>query len=202
MRVTPVGHYRLPRCVFLFVLCHRKTWHHRVLAVALARSPRLTDQTPTHIREQILENLTERCYYDEALASAFELEAWDADPETLGSHLEGFFGKFFEALADYESDFLDLVQFQKTFGLSVCSDRWTGKACSRVARCNGLPSDGHVIDDCFKGKLKHWFLGSEGDIQVEAVSSHCLLFVCVFLRYPGHPTVFPAREKLAREVQM
>ena len=122
-------------------------------------------------KEEVFEALTKRTYDAAALTTAFELDKWfTATPKVaLREHLVFFFERFFMNLASAEFGEKDVIAFQKEVGLSVTSDRWTGRACARVAQCNGLPADGQVVHTVFQGRLKSWFAGHEDALRVHVV---------------------------------
>ena len=133
-------------------------------------------------RELIFDELTRNTYNEEALNEAFDIGSWCESNSpiegprgeaqrcmTLKDHLKNHFTNFFDmAIArDYTST--AALAYQKANGLHAMADRWTGVACSRIAQCNGLPKDGHVVHSTLQGRMKSWYCGPEADLAVEVV---------------------------------
>ena len=61
------------------------------------------------------------------------------------------------------------VGYEKANGVTVTADRFTGIACARIARCNGLPVSGMLVRTVLEGRMKGWFSGPENDLQVDVI---------------------------------
>jgi hypothetical protein len=120
-------------------------------------------------KEEVYDALTNDTYDMEALARLFKLDAYNPEMSTVFQHLYQFFYNFLSGLFDEELTASRLVGTMKEISLDTCSNRWTSKAAPRVARCFGLPADGHVVHTLMQGRIRFLSSGPNADTKVEVV---------------------------------
>ena len=126
--------------------------------------------------EAVYAELTRATYDENALAAAFDLDSWHKqnlkgdDPlRSLKTHLKAHFKDFFASFEDGPFSAEQTRSHQDSLGINITADRWTGCACERIAKCNGMPANGQVVHTALQGRIKSWFCGPENDLHVEVI---------------------------------
>jgi hypothetical protein len=87
----------------------------------------------------------------------------------LFEHLRDFFYLEIGRILTGDITTQTLLAVMERFSLETVTDKWSAKACKRLAQCFGLPKDGHVVHTLVQGHDRFNAAGPNADAQVEVV---------------------------------
>ena len=119
-------------------------------------------------RDSVYEQMTAMTY-DKALVESFGLNGIDFSTTSLHTHLCEHVKDVLRSLLSTKVSGEYVAAYSRRNSLATCSDKWTALACARIAKCHGLPRDGHVVHSLVQGRMRQYFSGPNSELEVQAV---------------------------------